>query len=654
MRGDGADGGRSGGSARDACRSAPLRRTPRRANHRGDLGALACAALLAWGAAPANAGSLLPSGGTVTNGAASISQSGATLNINQSSPQAIINWQSFSVGRQNTVTFQQPDASSATLNRVTGNTPSWIAGTISAPGTVLLVNSNGIAITKSGTINVGSFAASTLAIKDQDFLAGRYNFNGNGASAHVRNAGRINASDGGFVALLGGSVSNSGVISAKLGKVGLGSGEMATLDLAGDGFLSVAVPTAQLGSIRDGNGRALVSNKGRINANGGTVYLSAATAAGLLRNAVNVPGSINARSVGTHNGRIVIGGGAGGIVRVSGRLNARGGKNHNGGRIEVAGARIKLKGAHVNASGGTGGGTILIGGDQQGGGALPHAQSVWVDSTTVIRADALRQGNGGQIVIWSDGLTSVQGVFSARGGALGGDGGSVETSGHSVDFTGVRVDTSAANGRTGTWLVDPNDLTLDSAAAQTISGNLLSTNVVLTTFANGNTVGPGVVSSGPGRHRLASSTRRSPGTAPTASRLNAFNGIQINAPITIDGAGTLALNALGSGVAINSLISVTGAGNVQIVAQPIPGVSTTGLTFALGASIDYGSTDRGGTFLLNGTSYKLIYGLRDLDAIDGVSGIDGASLVPFGPGLAGNYKRWRPTSTRPARPSPGH
>src|ERR1700754_2477364 len=188
-------------------------------------------------AVPAFAGDVLPSGGSVTAGSASIVRTNpSTLNINQSTNQAIINWQSFSVGRNSTVNFNQPGASLATLNRVTGNTPSWIAGTINAPGTVLLVNPNGIAITKSGTINVGSFAASTLAIKDQDFLAGRYSFNGNGASAHVRNAGRINASDGGFVALLGGGVSNSGVISAKLGKVGLGSGDMATLDLAGDGF----------------------------------------------------------------------------------------------------------------------------------------------------------------------------------------------------------------------------------------------------------------------------------------------------------------------------------------------------------------------------------------------------------------------------------
>ncbi|MBV8837148.1 MAG: filamentous hemagglutinin N-terminal domain-containing protein, partial [Alphaproteobacteria bacterium] len=349
----------SGASARHA-----RRRASRREGNRRDFGALACALLFAIGTTlPAYAGSLLPTGGNVTSGTASINQSGATLNINQASQNAIINWQSFSVGRQNTVNFNQPGASSATLNRVTGTTPSWIAGTITAPGTVLLVNPNGIAITRHGTVNVGSFAASTLDIKDQDFLSGRYSFSGNGASAHVRNSGHINASDGGFVALLGGGVSNSGVITAKLGKVGLGSGEMATLDLAGDGFLSVAVPTAQLGNIRDGHGHALVSNKGRINANGGTVYPSAATAAGLLRNAVNVPGSINARSVGTRNGRIVIGGGAGGIVRVSGRLNANASRRHpgNGGRIAISGAKVRIRGT-VTANG-LNGGTISAIGD---------------------------------------------------------------------------------------------------------------------------------------------------------------------------------------------------------------------------------------------------------------------------------------------------
>jgi filamentous hemagglutinin family protein len=296
-----------------------------------NAGALACALLAAfWTVAPAYAASnTLPTGGSVASGSATINQSGNTLNINQSTNSAIINWQSFSVGRDSTVNFNQPGSSSSTLNRVLGTTPSWIAGHINAPGTVLLINPNGIVITKSGVVNTGSFAASTMNIKDSDYLSGKYQFTGNGNSAAVRNNGRIlNTSDGGFVALLGGQVANNGVISARLGKVGLGAGEMATLDLSGDGFLSVAVPSSQLGKLVNADG-ALVSNKGKIRADGGAVYLSAATAANILRNAVNIPGSVRANSVGTHNGKIVINGG-GGTVKIAGRLSAAGSVASNG------------------------------------------------------------------------------------------------------------------------------------------------------------------------------------------------------------------------------------------------------------------------------------------------------------------------------------
>ena len=40
----------------------------------------------------------------------------------------------------------------------------------------------------------------------------------------------------------------------------------------GDGFLSVGVPTSALGKIVNGQGQALVSNKGKIRADGGTVF----------------------------------------------------------------------------------------------------------------------------------------------------------------------------------------------------------------------------------------------------------------------------------------------------------------------------------------------------------------------------------------------
>ncbi len=172
---------------------------------------------------------------------------------------------------------------------------------------------------------------------------------------------------------------------------------MITLDLAGDGFLSVAVPSEQLGNLRDGTGQALVTNRGKIRADGGTVYLSAATANTILRDAVNVPGSIRANSVGTRDGRIVLGGGAGGRVTVSGRPApaARAGsagqtQKGAGGSIDITGAEIALNGARLNASGATGGGRIRIGGDYQGSGDLPHARTVSIDSASVIRADATK------------------------------------------------------------------------------------------------------------------------------------------------------------------------------------------------------------------------------------------------------------------------
>ncbi|AWJ94243.1 hypothetical protein Sp245p_31100 (plasmid) [Azospirillum baldaniorum] len=94
------------------------------------------------GAAYAN-----PLEGTVTAGAATIqSSTPKSMEILQSTDKAIINWKSFSIDAGEKVTFQQPSASSVTLNRVTGNDPSKIMGSLSANGTVMLVNPNGVVI----------------------------------------------------------------------------------------------------------------------------------------------------------------------------------------------------------------------------------------------------------------------------------------------------------------------------------------------------------------------------------------------------------------------------------------------------------------------------------------------------------------------------
>ena len=83
-------------------------------------GAFMVSCLLALpGAALAN-----PKGGQVVAGSASIGGSGSTVEVNQSSQRAIVNWQSFSIGAGEQARFNLPNAQAAILNRVTGGDPS--------------------------------------------------------------------------------------------------------------------------------------------------------------------------------------------------------------------------------------------------------------------------------------------------------------------------------------------------------------------------------------------------------------------------------------------------------------------------------------------------------------------------------------------------
>ena len=310
---------------------------------------------------------VLPNDGMIASGAATISASHGSVIINQSSERAVINWDSFSVGQGQSVVFNHPGIESATLNRVTGMATSVIAGQITSVGAVYLVNPNGIAITATGSVRTGGgFVASTIDIADADFTAGNLNFTGKGASGHVSNAGHITAGSGAYVALLGGSISNAGYINVPLGRVGLGSGESVTLDLNGNAFMQVAVPT---GTLTQGSA-ALIEMGGHISAAGGTVLLKAAAVRDVVRNIINVPGSISADSATGHGGTIILLGGAdtaqmGGTVTASGTLSARAtgtdGNSGNGGFIETSGEFVNLDGIAVSTASATGNaGTWLI------------------------------------------------------------------------------------------------------------------------------------------------------------------------------------------------------------------------------------------------------------------------------------------------------
>jgi filamentous hemagglutinin family protein len=275
----------------------------------------------------------LPTAGQVTAGQGNIVQGGSSITVTQQSANLAINWLGFGIGSAESVTFAQPGASAIALNRVLGSEVSQIHGRLSANGQVWLLNPNGVLFGGNAQVTVGGLVASTLNITDADFLAGRRTLIGTGGS--ITNQGRISAADGGFVALLGGKVSNDGVIQARLGTVALAGGNQVTLDFDGDKLLNVQVDRAAVD--------AVVHNRQLIQADGGTVLLSTRAASDLLKTAVNNTGVIEARTVESHNGSIrLLGSMAAGSVAVAGTLDASAPRGGDGGRVETGGANVKV------------------------------------------------------------------------------------------------------------------------------------------------------------------------------------------------------------------------------------------------------------------------------------------------------------------------
>jgi filamentous hemagglutinin family protein len=559
---------------------------------------LTTSAMMPLGLVPASAG---PDGATVVGGAATVQGAGTgNVVVNQSSNSAILNWNTFNIGAGETTRFNQPSSSSVMLNRVTGGLgPSQLYGTLSANGQVFLVNPDGILVGPGGRINTGGFVATTHDIKNSDFMAGRYDFTVPGRSdASIVNLGHITASSSGFAALVAPGVRNAGTITARLGTIGLAAGNGFTLDLYGDQLIKLTVGDEIAGTVKDvATGqplRALVSNDGRIKANGGRVELTAAAARQVVDAVIKNRGTIEANSVGTHNGMIVLGGatratnGTGAptqTVQIGGRLSAAGKRSGTkGGTIVVTGENIEVAGARIDASGHAGGGTVLIGGDWGGSHpnlalisnpsarlenfAVPTASTLSVDAASTINASATNTGNGGKVILWSDLATNFAGTILARGGSQTGDGGFVETSSHGVlDFTGT-ADTRATTGAMGTLLLDPFNVTISNSA--TANGLLLSG----TFTPNGNNSVLSVTT-------LQNSLAFSNVTVTTGTTGGQTGDITVAAPIGWSSASTLTLSAARN-ISLNGAISATNGSLALNAGNAISAVATVNVgTFTL-------------------------------------------------------------------------
>ncbi|MES2717334.1 MAG: filamentous hemagglutinin N-terminal domain-containing protein [Pseudomonadota bacterium] len=414
--------------------------------------ALLAASALAPATALAN-----PSGAQVVAGQVRLESSvPATLNIHQGSDKAIIHWQRFDIAAGETVNFIQPSVRSVSLNRVLGRDPSAIFGRLTANGTVMLVNPNGVVFGPSARIDVGGLVATTANLRDDDFLAGRLHFGeaSPNAQARIVNAGEISIRDSGLAALVAPRVQNSGVVQARLGQVVLGGAQRFTLDFQGDGMLSFAAPPAL---------QAQVLNTGTLQADGGTVLLGASAVKGVVDQVINTSGLVVADSVSGTPGRIVLSGGESGSVAVSGTLQASGAQ---GGTVLVNGQQVQVDGsARIDVSGRHGGGEIALGSDGLASGYARLSEQTTVAAGARLQADALQRGDGGHVTLWSSARTRFGGSISARGGVQGGDGGFAEVSSQrDIALTGT-ADLRAPQGRTGQLLLDPTDLRITDAAS---------------------------------------------------------------------------------------------------------------------------------------------------------------------------------------------
>lgn len=525
-----------------------------------------------------------PQGATVVHGKVDIVDNGSTLNVTSHQKHAIIDWKHFNIGKGELTKFSQLDKSSAILNRVTGGDPSKILGAIQSNGKVFLINPNGIVFGADSCINTSAFVASTLQLSLEQFLNSKeFNFVGDSKEAII-NYGTINAHSG-DVYLLGRVVENYGSITAAEGTVGLGVGQEILLKPESDEHIFIKVASIASDKLENG-----LTNAGYINA----LQTELKADGQYYARAIQQNGTINALGVKEQNGRVFLVA-EGGSTSFRGSITALN-ANQTGGEVQILGQQVHLEPtAHINVSGKNGGGVALIGGDFKGSNEQIYNSTITnVEPGAVIEAQATEAGGGGKVIVWANDVNNFAGTVNAKGGNLNGDGGFVEVSGQFLSYQGT-VDTRATNGKIGTLLLDPNDITIsdaptspaytppnyDGAGASSanlnrtaLNNQLALTNVVISTdVATSGGNGDITVLDGPisGSNSLT---------------LDAYRNLNINQDVVAFGPGaTLTANAQTGDVNIKNAtllansISVTAGQDVNVVGGQSGGFTSLVSTF---------------------------------------------------------------------------
>lgn len=506
-----------------------------------------------------------PLGGVVSSGSAVINTSGPVTTINQTTGQVLIDWDSFNIGAGETTQFIQPTSQSIAVNRIHDANPSVINGSLTANGQIVLINQNGMVFGAGSQVDVGSLVVSTADISDDTRLSmGILDLDLAGSpGVSIVNNGIITVSEAGLAAFVAPHISNSGIIQASLGKIHLGAGDVATVDLYGDGLVDLAITDEDINKS--------ILNSGTISASGGEVLLTAKAAKGIVESVINMDGVVSASYV-----------------------------SQEGGKIVLSASDINLSGI-VEANGATGGGEILIGGDYQGVGDVETADTTTVTADAQINARATDSGEGGRVIVWADDTTYFNGDIDATG--VEGDG-FVETSGKQILTVGSQASVLADQ-----WLLDPTNVSITNGSGDDVSGGgsfdpasgTVDADTITAALNAGTSVTITTNAAGPdeGNIGVSSATINKTSGGDATLTLQANNSISVSNSSITSSSGALNLT-------LHADSDNSGAGSIHSSGSTI---TTNGGNFIAGGGIDpltgYAtgtSSNRYGIYFRNGTS----------------------------------------------------